>query len=526
MAGPAVGLDVGPGELRGVEVTGRGVQRVASRATAAVDDRGDIVDRALLAEDLRHLWKSGGFRSRSVVVGLTSTSIAARPVEFPAVPPEHARSAARYEVEELLAFSLDSAVTGVQIWPAPADAETTRALVIAAPAALTEAVISSLSDARLHPVDIRVSAASLAALLSSGTVGGEVVVDVGAARSSVSICEGGIPRLIRQIAAGAEPGGSVTEELELELVRIQGFRHQGTVTPAEQPSAEAMRLGPIVEAVRTSIGFHVGQRDARAIESITVTGTHRSAAGLDTLLTRLLGLPVVVAPPLSPDGVADAAAALVLGPRTSDLSLMPAAVNTARRYRRALLGSVGAAAILGAGLYTLSAASAAEIDDLEAQADGVERQYAAASSALVDLQPVLDADHEAATLRRDVRRALDGDVDWRRVLAATTNAMPADSWLTSFRGQRRAPAVGDAADAARRSGDVTYSVVGIDQTTVGRWLIAAGDVPGLVEPHLGQSTLAAIGPFGANRVLFTVTSDLSGDAESDRAARAVAAGEP
>ena len=521
MARIVVGLDLGPGELRAAEVSaGRKVRRVAVLATEAIDDRGELVDGDLLAKDLRRLWKTGRLRSRSVVVGLASPSISTRPVEFPKVPVEHASSAARFEVEELLPFSLADALVGVEVWPDSPDEQTTRALVIAAPGSLIASVMEAMADAHLQVVDVRLAAASVAHALSKDAAGGVVVANVGAARSSVAICENGGARLIRQLLAGSEPGNSLSDELEFELSRIQGFRRGGTAGTREQPSAEDMRLGPVVEAVRSSIEFHLGQRNAVQIEQIVLTGTDRHASGLGQRLAETLGIGVVVAPELAKDIRADAAAALVLDARTPDLSLLPTTIGAARRFRRAMIGSVAAAAFIGVGLFALSASAASTVDDLETRADSSEREYAATSAALAELAPVVTADRDARQLRDDVTSALEGDLDWRRLLAATTNAMPADSWLTSFQAQRASVGAGA---VIGRTGSVRYAVVGIDQTTAGRWLIAANGVVGLAHPRLTQSSLSPTGPFGANRVLFTITSDLNAAADSDRRTRETAA---
>ncbi|MEO8697343.1 MAG: pilus assembly protein PilM, partial [Acidimicrobiales bacterium] len=348
MARIVIGLDLGPGELRAAEVSaGRRVRRVAVLATEAIDDRGELVDGDLLAKDLRRLWKAGRLRLRSVVVGLASPSISTRPVEFPKVPVEHARSAARFEVEELLPFSLDDALVGVDIWPDSPDEHTTRALVIAAPGSLINSIMGAMAAAHLQVVDVRLSAASFAQVLSRDTPGGAVVANVGAARSSVAICENGRARLIRQLLAGSEPGTSLSDELEFELSRIQGFRRGGAAGGREQPSDEDMRLGPVVEAVRSSIEFHLGQRDAVQIDQIVLTGTDRHAPGLGERLAEMLGIAVFVAPELAKDPRADAAAALGLDVRTPDLSLLPTTIGEARRFRRAMIGSVAAAAFIG-----------------------------------------------------------------------------------------------------------------------------------------------------------------------------------
>jgi Tfp pilus assembly PilM family ATPase len=519
MAGAVVGLELGPGELRAAEVAGQSVRRFAAVETRAVDERGDIVDRAQLTADIRRLWKAGRFRARSVVVGLTSSSVATRPVEFPAVPVEHARSAARFEVEDLLSFGLDQAVVAVQLWPQPAEADSTRALVVAAPSSLVDDAVGAVVAAHLQAVDVRLAAASTATALAGQHEGAIAIVDVGASRSAVVICVDGVPLFVRQIAAGAEPGSSITEELEYELVRIQGFRHDGASALGTQPSPEDLRLAPLVEAIRTSIEFHLGQRDVAGIDRVVLAGTHRHAAGLVHRVAAVVALPVSVAGERTEGAQGDAAASLALTARSSDLSLLPAAVGEARRYRRALLVSVATAAVLGLGLYRVASAANGEIDDLQLQAESAERRYVATASALDGLSAVVEADRQAGVLRRDVARALEGDVDWRQLLAATTNAMPADSWLTAFRGQRSTPALGESAEDAAQIGDVSFSGVGIDQTTVGRWLLAAADVPGVLEPRLDQSTLAAIGPFGSDRVLFTVSADLDETAVSDRAAR-------
>ena len=109
-----VGLDIGSTGVRAAElVPGRRRSAVRRFASVPLDPgvvrAGTVVDGEALTQALRQLWSQGRFSSKEVVLGIASSSVLVRQLDLDWMPTEDFRKALRYQVQDVLPFSVDEA---------------------------------------------------------------------------------------------------------------------------------------------------------------------------------------------------------------------------------------------------------------------------------------------------------------------------------------------------------------------------------------------------------------------------------
>lgn len=222
-----VGLDIGSTGVRAAELV-PGRRRPAVRRFAAVPlplgvvRAGSVVDADGLTQALRQLWSQGKFSTREVALGIASSRVLVRQLDLDWMPPEDFRKALRYQVQDVLPFSVDEAnldyhpleeleVTGEDGNPR----RVSRVLLVAAASEVVDAFVAAARGARLRPqrVDLLPFAllrARTPALTDDGVT--EALVDVGADVVSVVVHTAGTPRYVRMISGIG--GDAVTEAVQ------------------------------------------------------------------------------------------------------------------------------------------------------------------------------------------------------------------------------------------------------------------------------------------------------------------------
>src|SRR5947208_1796368 len=118
----AVGLDIGSSAVRAAEVSLDGARPVVRRfgqvalPPGAVVD-GEVVDVAGVAAAIRRLWSDVGFKTNSVVVGLSSQRVIVRQAELPKMSKEDLASALSFEAQELIPIPVEDALLDAAIMP-------------------------------------------------------------------------------------------------------------------------------------------------------------------------------------------------------------------------------------------------------------------------------------------------------------------------------------------------------------------------------------------------------------------------
>jgi type IV pilus assembly protein PilM len=223
-----VGLDIGSSGVRAAEfVPGR--RRTTVRRFAQVPlvpgvvRAGTVVDGPALTQALRQLWSQGKFRTKDVVLGVANSGVLVRQMDLDWMPPADFRKALRYQVQDVLPFSVDEANLDYHLLEdlevQDEGGETRRVARILLVAAAREVVDAFVAAARA--AGLRTKGVDLLpfALLRARTpaLGGdaqvtEAIVDVGADVVSVIVHTGGVPRFVRMIPGLG--GDSVTQAVQ------------------------------------------------------------------------------------------------------------------------------------------------------------------------------------------------------------------------------------------------------------------------------------------------------------------------
>lgn len=222
-----VGLDIGSTGVRAAEfVPGRRrptVRRVASVPLApGVVRAGTVVDGEALAAALRQLWTQGKFGTKEVVLGIASSGVLVRQLDLDWMPPEDFRKALRYQVQDVLPFSVDEANLDYHLLAElelpGEDGEPrrmARILLVAAAQDVVDAFVAAVRGARLRPQKVDLLPFALLRARTPALTGDDVteaIVDVGADLVSVVVHTAGTPRYVRMISGLG--GNTVTEAVQ------------------------------------------------------------------------------------------------------------------------------------------------------------------------------------------------------------------------------------------------------------------------------------------------------------------------
>jgi type IV pilus assembly protein PilM len=312
MVSRIVGVDVGNDVLRAVEVADFDKPRptVLRYHQAVLPDgavqRGEVIEPNTVAETLKHLWKTGGFTSKRVVLGVGNQRVFARELIVPRAPLKHIREALPFQVQDMLPVPVADAL--LDFYPV-AEAVTDhgapgiRGLLVAA---VKEAVANKVLAAKLAgltvvDVDLIPFAVSRVLISRAGIGGGVVLMDIGANTTSVVMTADGVPQFVRIIPAGGEDvTRALVSELGMDAAQADAAKRRlglaTNVDPGDHPRAEVIHrvTGELINSLRNTVSFFANTRPDQAIGQVVLSGGGSYLAGLPESLSRVTGLPVTL----------------------------------------------------------------------------------------------------------------------------------------------------------------------------------------------------------------------------------------
>ena len=341
MSRTLVGLDIGSSGVRAAEfVSGRRrptLRRFAQAPLpAGVVRAGAVVDTDALTEALKTLWSKGRFGTRNVALGVANAGVLVRQLDLDWMPPADFRKALRYQVQDVLPFSVDEANLDYHLLddlevPGEdgAPRRVARILLVAASRGMVDAYVDAARRAglRTQAVDLLPFALLRARtpLLPEGSSVTEAIVDVGSDVVSVVVHTAGVPRYVRMIPGVG--GDSITRAVQERYdwtwedaertkvyVGLPGHAHLDpsqvtSLTPrtdgldhAAQQVVDAAARG-LVEEISTTVNFYrdsaaeqeagdAGAPAGTAVGRVLLTGSGAELGGFAELLAARLDVPV------------------------------------------------------------------------------------------------------------------------------------------------------------------------------------------------------------------------------------------
>lgn len=525
--GTFVGLDIGSSAVRAAEVivepgrrTLRRVAQVELPRGAVVD--GEVIEVATVGQALTRLWDEGSFSTRKVIVGISSQRVIVRPAEVAAMPEEDFRLALQFEAQDLIPIPSEEAVLDFTVLERPVDEDAAtgnarmRILLAAAHRDMLRNHLEALKLAGLEALAVDVVPLALLRAVPGEPGrddGTDAVVSLGSDLTTVAIRENGAPRFTRTVGlGGSKLTNSIASDLSFEADEAEGIKRQMDAPVAVMERVRHVlesEIRPIISEVNGSLDYFLAQSDRSFVDRVLVTGGASQTEGLLDALSRSVEAPVALADPfvglrVEDFGLGGAVAAQALAPigialwgtelPERRLSLLPPEVLEGRRQRRAnKLAAVGLAvlAVVLGGVWAMRHFQVAGVNH---QVAGYSATNAALKGQLGSLSNITALKSQIASDRSLATTALNGEVDWMRLLGQIAAVLPSDEWITSFNGtaQTGTGPVTAAPGAPAGLGTVQLSLSGrAGQESVAQWLRAVAKIPAFDYVTVGASSSSA-----------------------------------
>lgn len=332
-----VGIDIGDGNLRGVEVTGVGTRKptVARFHSVPIPEgavkNGDVIENNTVASALRQLWSQGRFRSKDVIMGVGNAKVLVRDLSLPKLAPRELKASLGSHVQDLLPVPADEAL--LDFYPITEESTPTgpvyHGLLVAA---IKDAVLSNvraIQKAGLNPVAVDLIPFALTRITpESRRLGTIAHVDVGSHTTNVVITKDGTPQFVRIIPGG---GNDITQalinRLEMTVEQAETAKRMlglaGSTNPEHQPAIQVIReaTGNQLSALRNTLSFYASTRQNEAFSGIILTGGGSLLNGYADALTELSRIPVIPGDAFANINVSREAARSSINPGTMAVAL-------------------------------------------------------------------------------------------------------------------------------------------------------------------------------------------------------------
>lgn len=323
MAKGRIGLDVGSTAVRAVELSSGGSPSVLRAAQVALPagavENGEVRDPEQVADALRQLWQSGGFKNRQVYLGVGNQRVIVREIAIPWLPEKELRASLAFQVQEFIPMSTDEAVLDFD--PVGEfeheDRRMLRMLLVAAQRTMVDNLVRAAQLAKLDPVGLDLIPFALVRSVGTGDAGMDLdesgeqaIIDIGAHVTNIVVHDRGRTKFVRILPSGGRDvtlaiarAAGVEDEIAERLKRGEEVEQPPPSVdeesgPASLPSADDVeavaltRAGAFVDEVRSSLEFYTAQSRESRIGHVLVTGGGSKLTGLIQLMRQRIPVPV------------------------------------------------------------------------------------------------------------------------------------------------------------------------------------------------------------------------------------------
>lgn len=302
-----IGLDFGQGGIKLVELMNeKGRARLVTYAYSDLPSAnlerafGEDLDKT--AAHLKKMLASAKVTTKIAIGALPISSVFSSIISVPALNEKELKQAIQLQAKKLIPvpleeISLDSKI--IDTTGADGGKKVTRVLLTGAPKSLVTKFVELAGKAGLELISLETEALAEIRSLIGKDRSSIMVIDIGAARTNISVIEKGIPFLNRSIATG---GTAITQTIsktlgipyeqadtmKRDIRAMQSFSQAGDISPIL-----STLLKPIIDEVRYSFNLYQGQVEdgqQKRIDKIIVTGGSALLPRLPEFLTQLMNV--------------------------------------------------------------------------------------------------------------------------------------------------------------------------------------------------------------------------------------------
>lgn len=312
MAKSIVGLDIGSGAIRAVEVS----EATRARPTLlrihevklpqGAVSRGEVLEPNTVAGAIRQLWSQGGFKSKNVVIGMGNQRVLSRDLSVSKMPLSRIRESLPFQVQDMLPVPVSDAI--LDFYPVSEsigeNGPQINGLLIAA---VKEAVLANVNAVELAgltvvEVDLIPFALSRLVFRNAKAPGPFVQIDLGAGTTTVVITDRGVPQFVRLIPSGSDDltqAMCVRLGISIEEATTQkhGLSLSAAPTATTVDTLTVMRevTSELLGSLRNTVTYFANARPDIVPTHIVLSGGGARLGGFADALSELTRLPVVSA---------------------------------------------------------------------------------------------------------------------------------------------------------------------------------------------------------------------------------------
>lgn len=302
-----LGVDLGSSSVKVVEmVAEQGRPRLLTYGYAEIEDGAKTVADMLPVEQvgvlLKEIVQQAGVQGTRIIASLPTAQVFHAVVSVPTPQEEQElRTLVEVQVSKLLSTPLAEVALDSQVINIATQGEQsyTRVLVTAVPKTLIAQYEQQFSGAGFQLLSLETEVAALSRALVGPEQGITMVVDIGGERTTVAVCENGVPMIVRGIKSG---GQAVTQafsrSLNISTMEAESMKRDlsPTLSSAALPPALLEAVKSIVHELRYTKQLYADQR-GQSVQKVLLTGGGALLPGLATYLSQELNVNTYVGDP-------------------------------------------------------------------------------------------------------------------------------------------------------------------------------------------------------------------------------------
>ncbi len=307
----SVGIDIGSKTIKIVELAKEG-EAWRLKGSGIVGYKGESLDRSLdgrietlLAEVIKKLHAAAKISSREVSIALPEPQVFTRTIKFPPLTDNEIASAVKWEAEQYIPIPLADAIIQHQIIERRDKVTPPEVIVllVAAPRTLVEKYIRVVQAAGLSVVGVETEVISLVRALAPAQ-GVSLLVDFGAGSTDIAISKNGVLSFSRSIpTAGEAFTRAVAQSLGIQIQQAEEYKRAYGLSQGQLEGKIKGAIDPIfrvvTDEIKKAIHFYQTEEGGEAPTSIILSGGTSGMPEVVSLLTKFLGLEVIIGNPFA-----------------------------------------------------------------------------------------------------------------------------------------------------------------------------------------------------------------------------------
>ncbi|CAN5324963.1 type IV pilus assembly protein PilM [soil metagenome] len=311
----SVGIDIGSKTIKVIEIkkeNGKPVLKAAGVVGVkdiSIERMQDEVEYQNLANTIKKIMSDAKISSKDVSISLPEQSVFTRNIKFPLLTDQEIASAVKWQAEEIIPIPLKDAIFQHVILARNENSQPPEVsvLVVAAPRVLVQKYIKLLSMAGLSVVGVETELLAITRALSVPNQVA-VIVDMGAKSTDIAIVKNSNLVFSRTIpTAGEALTRAVAQGLGVNPAQGEEYKKTYGLNSSQLEGKVTVSLTPvfkiIVEEIKKAIHFYQTDERAELPNLIILSGGSAGLPEISAVLTKSIGIEVVIANPFSKIGI-------------------------------------------------------------------------------------------------------------------------------------------------------------------------------------------------------------------------------